>query len=110
MDMFVASSSAWKKITSMYVASGGVWKQVTAGYVASGGVWKSFFSSSNQYSFSFGKHLFVGSNGYIGLEAGGTTAGTMGAGRNISIYNKDLQQWYLAEYSDTSTYSLYFRS
>jgi hypothetical protein len=65
---------------------------------------------TDQYYFSFGKHLYVGSNGYIGLDAGGNTAGTMGAGRNISIYNIDLQQWYLAEYSDTSTYSLYFRS
>jgi len=62
------------------------------------------------YRFSFGKHLYVGSNGYIGLDAGGSTAGTMGAGRNISIFSKDLQQYYLAEYSDTSTYSLYFRS
>ena len=65
---------------------------------------------TQQYRFSFGKHLYVGSNGYIGLEAGGNTAATMGAGKNVSIFNIDLQQWYLAEYSDTSTYSLYFRS
>jgi len=110
----VGGSSVWKKITSMFVSSGGVWKQITSGYVSAtvGGisVWKQFFSSSSTYSFSFGNHLYVGSNGYIGLDAGGNTAATMGAGRNISIYNIDLQQWYLAEYSDTSTYSLYFRS
>jgi hypothetical protein len=46
MDIFVASSSVWKKVNSVWVASGGVWKRVNSGWVASGGVWKKFFTSS----------------------------------------------------------------
>jgi hypothetical protein len=62
------------------------------------------------YRFSFGKTLYVSSNGYIGLDAGSIGATVMGAGRNIAILARDLQQWYLAEYSDTNFYYLYFRS
>jgi hypothetical protein len=108
MPNFINVGGTWKNISKIYQNVGASWKNVTKGYVNVAGAWKVFFSS--QYTFSFGDHLYVGSNGYIGLDAGGTTADTMGAGRNISIYNIDLQQWYLAEYSDTSTYSLYFRS
>jgi len=46
MDIFVASSSVWKKVNTVWVASGNVWKQVNSGWVASGGVWKKFYSSS----------------------------------------------------------------
>ena len=62
------------------------------------------------YRFSFGKTLHVSSNGYIGLDAGGFGSTVMGSGRNIAILARDLQQWYLAEYSDTNFYYLYFRS
>lgn len=108
MANFINVGGTWKNISKIYQNVGASWKNVTKGYINVAGAWKVFFSS--QYTFSFGDHLYVGSNGYIGLDAGGNTASTMGAGRNISIYNIDLQQWYLAEYSDTSTYSLYFRS
>lgn len=46
MDVFVATSGVWKKVTSMFVASGGVWKQVNSGWVATSGVWKKFFPGS----------------------------------------------------------------
>jgi hypothetical protein len=62
------------------------------------------------YRFSFGKTLYVSSNGHIGLDAGTSSATSMSDGRNISIFPKDLVQYYLAEYSDSSTYSLYIRS
>ena len=65
---------------------------------------------STRYRFSFGKTLYVSSNGYIGLDSGSIGSTVMGAGKNIAILARDLQQWYLAEYSDNSNYYLYFRS
>ena len=62
------------------------------------------------YSFAFGNTLYVGSNGYIGLDNGGSTAASPGSGRNINVYSNDLVQYKLQEYSDSSNYYLYFRS
>jgi trimeric autotransporter adhesin len=62
------------------------------------------------YSFAFGNTLYVGSNGYIGLDNGGSLAGTAGNGRNVNIWNEDLVQYRLQEYSDSSNYHLYFRA
>ena len=67
-------------------------------------------SVSTNYQFSFGKTLYVSSNGHIGLESGSSSFTDMSSGKNIAILVKDLQQWYLAEYSDTNFYHLYFRS
>jgi len=75
----------------------------TSGYTTSGTV-------TTVYSFSFGNTLYVGSNGYIGLDNGGSVAGTAGSGRNINIWNEDLVQYRLQEYSDSSNYHLYFRA
>jgi hypothetical protein len=75
----------------------------TSGYTTSGTV-------TTTYSFSFGNTLYVGSNGYIGLDNGGSVAGTAGNGRNINIWNEDLVQYRLQEYSDSSNYHLYFRA
>jgi hypothetical protein len=62
------------------------------------------------YSFAFGNTLYVGSNGYIGLDNGGSAAAVAGAGRNVNIWNEDLVQYRLQEYSDSSNYHLYFRA
>ena len=62
------------------------------------------------YSFAFGNTLYVGSNGYIGLDNGGSTAASPGSGRNINVYSNDLVQYKLQEYSDSSNYYLYFRA
>jgi hypothetical protein len=62
------------------------------------------------YRFEFGKTLYVSSNGHIGLDSGGSFTTTMSTGRNIAILVKDLEQYYLAEYSDTSVYYLYIKS
>lgn len=75
----------------------------TTGYTSSGTV-------TSTYSFSFGKTLYVGSNGYIGLDSGGSAAASPGSGRIINIYSGDLVQYKLQEYSDASNYYLYFRS
>ncbi len=75
----------------------------TTGYTSSGTV-------TNTYAFNFGNTLYVGSNGYIGLDGGGSTAASPGSGRNINIYSSDLVQYKLQEYSDSSNYYLYFRS
>jgi hypothetical protein len=65
---------------------------------------------TSAYSFAFGNTLYVGSNGYIGLDNGGSVAGTAGNGRTLNIWNEDLVQYRLQEYSDSSNYYLYFRS
>ena len=75
----------------------------TTGYTSSSTV-------TSTYSFSFGNTLYVGSNGYIGLDSGGSTAASPGSGRIINIYSGDLVQYKLQEYSDSSNYYLYFRS
>jgi uncharacterized repeat protein (TIGR02543 family) len=75
----------------------------TSGYTTSGVV-------TTPYSFNFGNILYVGSNGYIGLDNGGSTSGTAGLGRNINIWNEDLVNYRIQEYSDSSNYHLYFRS
>jgi|688.fasta_scaffold02706_37 hypothetical protein len=75
----------------------------TSGYTTSGVV-------TTPYSFNFGNILYVGSNGYIGLDSGGSTAGTAGSGRNINIWNEDLVNYRIQEYSDSSNYHLYVRA
>lgn len=75
----------------------------TTGYTSSGTI-------TSTYSFNFGNTLYVGSNGYIGLDSGGSTAASPGSGRIINIYSGDLVQYKLQEYSDSSNYYLYFRS
>jgi hypothetical protein len=75
----------------------------TTGYTSSATV-------TSVYSFAFGNTLYVGSNGYIGLDNGGNGYLAPGNGRNINIYNTDLIQYKLQEYSDSSNYYLYFRS
>ena len=75
----------------------------TSGYTTSGVV-------TSPYSFNFGNILYVGSNGYIGLDSGGSIAGTAGTGRNINIWNEDLVNYRIQEYSDSSNYHLYVRA
>jgi uncharacterized repeat protein (TIGR02543 family) len=75
----------------------------TSGYTTSGVV-------TTPYSFNFGNILYVGSNGYIGLDSGGSIAGTAGSGRNINIWNEDLVNYRIQEYSDSSNYHLYVRA
>jgi len=65
---------------------------------------------TSPYRFAFGNILYVSSNGHIGLDSGSSSYTSMSSGRNISIFVKDLEQYYLAEYSDTSVYYLYFKS
>ena len=62
------------------------------------------------YRFEFGKTLYVSSNGHIGLDSGSSSYTSMSAGRNIAIFVKDLQQYYLAEYSNSSVYYLFIKS
>jgi hypothetical protein len=62
------------------------------------------------YRFSFGNILYVSSNGHIGLDSGASSYTSMSSGRNIAVFIKDLEQYYLAEYSDSSSYYLYIRS
>ena len=64
---------------------------------------------TSPYRFAFGNHLYVSSNGHIGLDSGSSSYSTMSAGRNIAILVKDLAQYYLAEYSDENVYHLYYR-
>jgi hypothetical protein len=62
------------------------------------------------YRFAFGNTLYVSSNGHIGLDSGWSGYSQMSPGRNIAIFVKDLEQYYLAEYSDNSSYYLYIKS
>lgn len=72
----------------------------------------SFSSAKIQppYRFSFGKTIYVGTNGYIGLDSGSYSPSNLPDGRSIAIFVKDLTQYYLAEYSDSSVYYLYIKS
>ena len=65
---------------------------------------------TSPYRFEFGKTLYVSSNGHIGLDSGSSSYTSMSSGRNIAIFVKDLQQYYLAEYSDSSVYYLFIKS
>jgi len=65
---------------------------------------------TSPYRFAFGNILYVSSNGHIGLDSGSSSYTSMSSGRNISVFVKDFQQYYLAEYSDTSVYYLYIKS
>jgi hypothetical protein len=64
----------------------------------------------DKYRFAFGNTLYVSSNGHIGLESGSSSYTSMSSGKNISIFVKDFEQVYLARYSDSSSYYLYFKS
>lgn len=78
----------------------------TSGYTSSGTV-------TTPYSFSFGKILYVGSNGYITLDQAPSSAIAAlpaGNGRTVNIWNADLVNYRIQEYSDSSNYHLYFRA
>ena len=91
------------KIIRVAVTGTNTGASATTGYTSSGTI-------TSTYSFNFGNTLYVGSNGYIGLDSGGNTAASPGSGRIINIYSSDLVQYKLQEYSDSSNYYLYFRS
>ena len=61
------------------------------------------------YRFAFGNNLYVSSNGHIGLDSGSSSYTSMSAGRNIAVFVEDFQQYYLAEYSNSSVYYLYIK-
>ena len=86
MDMFVANSGVWKKVTSMYVASSGTWKKVTAGYVASSGVWKKFFSSVLSAPVNTVAPVVSPSSGPAGSTTFSTTNGTWSPDDADGIY------------------------
>ncbi len=65
---------------------------------------------TSPYRFAFGNILYVSSNGHIGLDSGSSSYTSMSSGRNIAVFVKDFEQYYLAEYSDASVYHLYIRS
>ena len=79
----------------------------TSGYTTSGTI-------TSVYSFNFGNTLYVGSNGYITLDQAPPTpaiaALQAGNGRTINIWNEDLVNYRIQEYSDSSNYHLYFRA
>jgi len=79
----------------------------TSGYTTSGTV-------TAPYSFNFGNILYVGSNGYITLDQAPPTpaiaALQAGNGRTINIWNTDLVNYRIQEYSDSNNYHLYFRA
>ena len=102
-DSLLITSSDLNKQIRVRVTGTNTGGSATSGYTTSGTV-------TTVYSFAFGNTLYVGSNGYIGLDNGGTIAGTAGNGRNINIWNEDLVQYKLQEYSDSSNYHLYFRA
>jgi hypothetical protein len=64
-------------------------------------------TASADYTFTFGNNLYVGTNGYIGLDTAGSTDAIPTTGKFLSIFPADLQQdtttsiWY---WSDTSQY------
>jgi len=62
-----------------------------------------------EYRFAFGNTLYVSSNGHIGLDTStnASSFNTHSSGRSISVYLKDLTQYYLAEYSNEDVYYLY---
>jgi hypothetical protein len=61
----------------------------------------------SDYTFSFGNTLYIGTNGYIGLDTAGSSDSIPTSGKFLSIFPADLQQdtttsiWY---WSDTSQY------
>jgi len=102
-NSYLIDSDDLGKIIRVRVTGTNTGGSATSGYTSSGTV-------TTPYSFNFGNILYVGSNGYIGLDNGGTVAGTAGSGRNINIWNEDLVNYRIQEYSDSSNYHLYFRS
>lgn len=65
---------------------------------------------SASYQFSFGNVLYVGTNAYIGLDAGANFPTVLPPGRTVAIHPKDMVQYRLAEYSNSTDYWLYYRS
>jgi hypothetical protein len=102
-NSYLIDSDDLGKIIRVRVTGTNTGGSATSGYTSSGTV-------STPYSFNFGNIIYVGSNGYIGLDSGGSTAGTAGSGRNINIWNEDLVNYRIQEYSDSSNYHLYVRA
>jgi hypothetical protein len=102
-NTYTIVSGDLNKVIRVRVTATNTGGSATSAYTSSGTV-------TSIYSFNFGNTLYVGSNGYIGLDNGGSLANSAGAGRNINIWNQDLVQYSLQEYSDSSNYHLFFKS
>jgi hypothetical protein len=117
----IIQSTAYNSInsTSYLIVSNDNGRQIRFRATAtnSGGSATSSYTTSgtitSQYSFAFGNTLYVGSNGYITLDQAPSSAIAAlpaGNGRTLNIWNEDLVQYRLQEYSDSSNYHLYFRA
>jgi len=59
------------------------------------------------YSFSFGNTLYVGTNGYIGVDSGSSSTGVPATGRNLNIMGgKDWQMSTIYYWSNADTYAV----
>ena len=59
------------------------------------------------YSFSFGKTLYVGTNGYIGFDEGSSNTAVPSTGRNLNIMGgKDWQMSTIYYWSNADTYAV----
>jgi uncharacterized repeat protein (TIGR02543 family) len=105
-NSYLIDSDDLGKIIRVRVTGTNTGGSATSGYTSSGTV-------ATPYSFSFGKILYVGSNGYITLDQAPSSAIAAlpaGNGRTVNIWNSDLVNYRIQEYSDSSNYHLYFRA
>jgi hypothetical protein len=105
-NIYLIVNADLNKVIRFRVTGTNTGGSATSGYTTSGTI-------TSIYSFSFGNTLYVGSNGYITLDQAPSSAIAAlpaGNGRTINIWNEDLVQYKLQEYSDSSNYYLYFRS
>jgi hypothetical protein len=65
-----------------------------------------FFTTNADYTFSLGKTLYVGTNGYIGVDEGYSYGSLPATGRYLSFFTRDLEQASLRYWSDSTNFTV----
>lgn len=64
------------------------------------------FTTNADYTFSLGNTLYVGTNGYIGVDEGGSYSSLPSTGRFLSFFTRDLVQSSLRYWSNSTDFTI----
>jgi len=107
-----SNSDTWTTVTGIYVRSNSdTWTQVTAGYVRSDSdTWVQFWPTSRTYTFNFGNTVHIGTNGYISLDGGQSTATISSTvDRVLGILPANLELSSIRYAADSSKFYMFWR-
>jgi hypothetical protein len=107
---YIKVVSDWKPISQFWLKVSSNWKSITQGWINVAGSWKQFFGATNNYVFSFGNTVHIGTNGYISLDSGQSAISISSTvGRVLGILPADLELNSIRYAADSSKFYMFYR-